>query len=140
MIQLKFKGWRATALHSKAHVTRWLGSVADGMRDVFRQGMLGPHTGRVYRRRGRVHQASVNRRRAEYPASDTGRLLASLRAESTDRTARVGTGAPYAAYLRSGTSRMKRRKMSDDALDEGYKSTRQGVRGWVSWQKGKKKR
>jgi hypothetical protein len=100
--------------------------------------MLGPHSGRIYRRRGgRRHQASVNRPGAEYPANDSGRLLASLKSRQTKDSATIGTDAHYAKYLRTGTRKMARRKMSDHALTEGAEAAKGQSVGWVQWARGK---
>lgn len=64
----------------------------------------GPKTGRVYRRRGIVHQASAP---GQPPATDTGFLVNSIYVER-DGPARmtVGSRLAYAAYLEFGTQRM----------------------------------
>ena len=74
-----------------------------------------PKTGRTYRRRGVEHQASAP---GEAPASDTGRLAASIRT-SYDLDAIVGTvtaSTAYAAALEYGTPRMAPRPYMRVAL------------------------
>ena len=69
----------------------------------------GPKSGRVYRRGGVTHQASAA---GQYPASDTGRLAASVRMElptAGDMTGRVGTAVEYGPFLEFGTSKMAAR-------------------------------
>lgn len=50
----------------------------------------GPKTGIIYKKAGRVHQASSP---SEYPASDTGDLLRSIWSEVEDRLARLDAAA-----------------------------------------------
>jgi phage gpG-like protein len=69
-----------------------------------------------------------------WPNSRTGRLKGSIRFEVANDSVTIGTNAPYSGFLRSGTSRMARRKMSDNALQEGMKSGRLGR--WVEWSRG----
>ena len=75
----------------------------------------GPKTGRVYRRRGVEHQASAP---GEAPASDTGRLVGSIRTEYNMRTlsGRVIASTTYAAALEYGTPRMEPRPYMRPAL------------------------
>lgn len=74
-----------------------------------------PKTGRIYRRRGVYHQASAP---GEPPASDTGRLVKSIRTEfDFDRlVGRVIASTKYAALLETGTSRMAARPFMRPAL------------------------
>lgn len=70
-----------------------------------------PKSGRVYEKYDprRTHTASAP---GQYPASDTGRLLGSVRMElptSARLVGRVGTAVDYGAYLEFGTSRMTAR-------------------------------
>ena len=74
-----------------------------------------PKTGRVYRRRGVEHQASAP---GEPPASDTGRLVNSIRTEydQSNLVGRVVAGSAHAAYLEFGTQRMEPRPFMRPAL------------------------
>lgn len=74
-----------------------------------------PKTGRIYRRRGVEHQASAP---GEAPASDTGRLAASIRTRYEDNyfTGIVVASTLYASYLEFGTSRMEPRPYMRPAL------------------------
>lgn len=69
-----------------------------------------PGTGRVYRRGGVVHQASVP---GSPPAPDRGRLRASITwkpgPEGDAPWVEYGTNVGYAGYLEFGTSRMQAR-------------------------------
>lgn len=72
-------------------------------------------TGRIYRRRSVTHQASAP---GEPPASDTGRLVGSLRTEY-DFDHLKGTlmaSTSYAGYLEFGTQRMAPRPFMRPAL------------------------
>jgi len=125
-----FTNWRNFAPTKNLPLLgRWLHNVGDEAQAVFRAGMTGAHSGLVYRKRGgRLHQASAPN---EYPANDSGRLLASMRKRKRKDEVTIGTTAAHGRYLRSGTSRMRRRKMSDNALLEGGARARQASRGWV---------
>ncbi len=61
----------------------------------------GGRTGRTYRRRSISHQASAP---YEWPKSDTGRLVSSIRSDSIGfLTAAVGSDLIYSEYLENGT-------------------------------------
>jgi phage gpG-like protein len=68
------------------------------------------------------------------PGSETGGLLGSISSYATNSEAVVGSGMPYSRYLRNGTRYMARRKMSDNALQEGMRQAQLGR--WVIWQRG----
>jgi HK97 gp10 family phage protein len=72
-------------------------------------------TGRIYRRRGVEHRASAP---DEAPASDTGRLVNSIRTDYrlAELTGIVSASTAYAAYLEYGTSRMAPRPYMRPAL------------------------
>jgi HK97 gp10 family phage protein len=75
----------------------------------------GAKTGRVYQRRGVVHQASAP---GQPPASDTGRLVNSI-VTSYDIEQLSGTvqaGTEYAPYLEYGTAKMAPRPFMRPAL------------------------
>lgn len=75
-------------------------------------------TGRVYRRRGRVHQASAP---GQPPATDTGLLRASVHTrsgrDSGGQYREVGTGQAVGVYLEKGTRRILPRPWLVPALD-----------------------
>lgn len=134
MISFEFKGWRMFKAKKKPEVVRkWLHRVADEAQKVFTKGMRGRHSGQIYYRRGGSHQASAP---GEYPANDTGNLLASMKQHVTTREATIGTNVFYAKFLREGTGKMRRRKMSDNAMHEGAAKARPSFRGWVAWVRG----
>lgn len=139
-MRLEFLPWpRFRAFRDRAQTRKWLKSVAAEGRAAFASGMRnGPHTGRVYRRRGgRLHQASAP---GEFPAKDTGRLLASLKSHTGKDEAVIGTNMFYSKFLREGTRKMARRRMSDDALQLGIDASRKTSKGWVKWLKTKQNR
>lgn len=74
-----------------------------------------PKTGRIYRRRTVEHQASAP---GEPPASDTGRLVASIRTDydTSELVGRVTASTEYAAALEYGTARMAPRPFMRPAL------------------------
>lgn len=80
--------------------------------------LQGSKTGREYRRRSVVHKASAP---SEAPASDTGRLAASIQTTAKDNGMTVevaaGTGiVDYAVHLEYGTRNMAERPFMRPAL------------------------
>lgn len=77
-----------------------------------------PGTGRIYRRKGRVHQASAP---GEPPAVDTGLLRASVRSsvgrDERGLVATIGTNQKVGVYLELGTRYMAPRPFARPALD-----------------------
>ncbi len=130
------RGWKRFAAAKRPKVIkRWLKGVGAESYDVFKAGMLGRHTGRIYSRPGgRRHQASAP---GEYAANDTGDLLRSAKSTQTRDSATFGTNKAYSKYLREGTGRMKRRKMSDNALKEGGLRARSLSSGWAGFNRRK---
>src|SRR5262245_65258595 len=61
-----------------------------------------------------------------WPHRRSGGLLGSISSYATDSEAVVGSNMPYSIFLRTGTSLMARRKMSDDALKEGMTKAQLG--------------
>jgi HK97 gp10 family phage protein len=85
-----------------------------------KQSMNEGHHGRIYRRGGRVHQASAP---GEPPAIDFGNLLNSINSELVEASAEfavaeVGTNAEYAPPLEYGTATMAARPFMRPATDE----------------------
>lgn len=83
--------------------------------EAIRRVLEPPKTGRIYRRRGIEHQASAP---GESPASDTGRLVNSIRTRYADDylVGIVSASTAYAAFLEFGTSRMEPRPYMRPAL------------------------
>lgn len=90
----------------------WLVEVRVGAIRTLREGIQnGPHTGERH--------ASLMRRSSkegEYPASQTGNLLASIRSQQLADEIAIGTNTPYSGFLAAGTKHMGPRKMSAEAL------------------------
>jgi hypothetical protein len=124
MIRLAFEPWRGLTVYRDIDAQRaMLADVARIGRRHMQAGMKGPHTGRTYTlRNGQRHTASVDQTRREYPAVRTGSLLRSIGTETNATEAKIGTRKSYARYLRTGTIKMKRRRMSDTALHFGAKA------------------
>lgn len=103
----------------------------------------GSRSGRVYRRkpktsRGRqiVHQASrgqPNSSQSEYPKSDSGRLVISIRSSVTKRfESNVGSNLPYAEYLEEGTRNMDARPWLSRAGRESEPDIKKKLRSVLS--------
>lgn len=74
------------------------------------------HTGRVYRRGTRIHQASAA---GETPAIDFGTLLNSVGSrQASETSAEVFTSAEYAPMLEFGTAYMEARPFMRPAVDQ----------------------
>jgi HK97 gp10 family phage protein len=86
----------------------------------------GTKTGRLYTRNGIQHQASAV---GEYPATDTGELIASIAVEiDADKLgASVQATAPHAEYLEFGTSKMRARPF----LQPSAEATRPRMRAFL---------
>ena len=136
MLIFQLKAWeRFWARKDNKIIRQYLKTVKDKSQEIFTKGMKGPHSGRIYRRKGgRTHQASAP---GEYPANDSGKLLASMKGRVTSTETTIGTDEYYAKWLRTGTKdgKLKRRKMSDSALKEGRQASQGKLKGFVSWSK-----
>lgn len=130
----KFKPWRRFSAYRDRSATRdFLKDTADTAESLFKKSVKGgPKTGRIYRRKNGTHQASAA---GEYPANESGGLLGSISSRVTGDRAEIGSSKFYAKFLRSGTSKMKRRKMSDDALQAALPQTRARMRSWARWKR-----
>jgi phage gpG-like protein len=122
MIEISFKEWAPFwAKRDKAAFKRWLKVVAQESEKAFKGGMKS------------YPSAS---RPGQYPAVRTGKLRSSVSSRVTDNSVIVGSSTPYAGYLRYGTRKMARRKMSDNALKEGMAAAKKRASKWVGWSKG----
>lgn len=135
MALFSFTPWRKLEVDYRPEsIRKFFLDVAKEGKKAFQEGMDGKHTGRVRRAKNRSNsRASVNRARAEYPANDSGRLRKSISGRSTPTSATIGTNTDYSVFLRAGTKSMRRRKMSDDALQAGIARARGSLRDWVQW-------
>ena len=121
-MELSLKPWRRfRAEKDDAVIRRWLGDVAEKSEEAFRKGID---------RTGRFPPAS---RPGQYPAIRSGALKGSISSTSDSDSATVGSGVFYAVFLRTGTRKMARRAMSDNALREGSEGARGSLRGWAKW-------
>jgi hypothetical protein len=122
-ITITFTPWRRfRARKDHAAIRRWLESVGEASVRAFREGASRQWPG------GDAPGSSPG----EWPMKRTGSLLASIKYEMGGDEVTVGSNMYYSRYLREGTLPMGgRRKMSDDALEEGMKHARLGR--WVEW-------
>lgn len=133
-MNLTFKGWERFRAWKQASVIKaWLGAVRKDAQQVFKAGMNGPHSGNVGYRKGGGR--FIRSAKGEYPAVDSGALIASMKTNQQIDSATIGTGMYYAKWLRGGSRFMARRKMSDNAIREGAAIAEPKSRGWVAWQK-----
>jgi hypothetical protein len=121
-----FTAWRSFLVILDKGVTQaYLRRMGARAEREFKNGISSPKTGRVYRRSGgRVHRASAP---GEFPAKDSGAHVATVAHKVGKDSVIVGSGMHYAKYLRNGTSKMARRRMSDDALRAAMEKDTIGV-------------
>lgn len=116
-ITIEFIPWRPFhARKNDAAIQGWLQRIADASKAAFSGGMGsgGPSAP------------------GAWPNSQTGGLKGSIQTEVTSNSMTIGTSMPYSGFLRSGTSKMARRKMSDNALQEGMAAGGRLTK-WVEW-------
>lgn len=118
-ITIEFQPWAwFRAKKDDAAIRVWLDSIGEAAEAVFRGGM------------GSYPPASAP---GAWPHSRTGSLRGTIRHETTSDSVTIGTSMPYSIFLRAGTSRMARRKMSDNALQEGMRAAGGRLAHWVYW-------
>lgn len=118
-ITLQFTSWgEFHARKRPGAVHDWLDDIGKASVEAFRNGMSGHYP-----------PASAP---GAWPHNRSGDLKKSIRHEVGGDVLTVGTQEIYAVYLRYGTTRMARRKMSDNALEEGMKSAG-NIKRWVEW-------
>jgi phage gpG-like protein len=116
-IEIEFSPWGNFRARKKPEAIRsWLKGIGDAGTEAFRSGM------------GKWRPASAP---GAWPNSRTGRLKGSIRSVVASDSVTIGTSTPYSGFLRTGTKKMARRKMSDNALKEGMQQSRLGK--WVEW-------
>ena len=134
MTTIEFKPWHlpAAVKHPEA-VRGFLQDAADSTLRLLRTGMLGPKTGRVYKRKSGTHRASAAN---EYPARDGGALFSSAGSVVKTTQEQTGTSRPYSIYLKTGTRKMRARRMSDQAHREAMPGVRARMKAFAGWQRG----
>ena len=121
MIEISFKQWAPFwAKRDKRAFRRWLQLVSEESLKAFKN-------------MKRYPPASKS---GQYTAIRTGRLRRSIRSRVTDTSVEISTNTPYSGYLRYGTRKMARRKMSDSALREGMAAAKKRASKWVGWSRG----
>jgi hypothetical protein len=116
-LSLEFMPWSAfRARKDNTAIRSWLQQVAKASEAAFKGGM------------GNYPPASDP---GAWPNIRTGNLKGSIRTEVTSDSMTIGSNMRYSIFLRTGTSIMARRKMSDNALQAGIKAAQLGH--WVGW-------
>ncbi|MGL5736573.1 MAG: hypothetical protein ACRCYS_17050 [Beijerinckiaceae bacterium] len=122
MIGFEFKPWRKIRAYKDPNaITRLLHDTVNTAESKFKGGMKG------------YPPASSP---GQYPAIRTGRLRGSIRKRVALAEAEIGSNMFYSIFLRMGTRKMARRKMSDDALKEGSKIARSRMRPFAKFKVG----
>lgn len=134
-MQLEFIPWRKFwPKRFKQVDRRYLTNIAYSAASAMRKGMRGAHKGSVAKRQdGTLFNRSTP---DEFPAVDSGKLIASMRTHVRSDEAGIGTNVFYSKFLREGAKHLARRRMSDTAL----RRAREGnpfPRGWVAWNRRK---
>ena len=120
-LEISFKQWAPFwAKRDKAAFKRWLQLVAN-------------ESEKAFKKMGKYPPASSP---GEYPAVRSGRLRRSIRTKVSDTGVEISSNTSYAGYLRYGTRKMQRRKMSDNALKEGLAAAKKRAKTWVGWSHG----
>lgn len=131
-MRITFVPWRQfSAIKDRALISAWLRKSAQTTHRVFGARMEASRGGRLYTHefrtingrsvpmrnllRARPHRASAP---GAFAAVDKGLLRRSIREVVTQDQFEIGTNTHYAKYLKDGTKRMKKRKMSKEALLE----------------------
>lgn len=122
MIEIRFTPWRPF------HAFRDLSRVRAFTRAVEREGVRRFKAGM-----GHYPPASAP---GAWPNRRTSRLHASVAGRSSQWEATIGSGMFYSIFLRMGTRKMARRKMSDNALREAIPAARPALRGFARWRHG----
>ncbi|QIW87646.1 hypothetical protein Ab1vBOLIVR4_gp129 [Agrobacterium phage OLIVR4] len=138
-MKIEFRPWkRFYASQDQRVIQRFLSEAADVVLKRLRDGLRNPpKTGKFYTGRSKRRiQASVNRALAEYPARDTGDLLRSAKRRVGRDEMEVGTGMFYSNFLRDGTSKMARRKMSDTSMEESLPKLEGKIGRFAYWKRG----
>jgi hypothetical protein len=134
MIALRFKPWNKFHAEMDPDVfKRYLQLVAKESENAFKRGANRFKTGRIYRYNGRDVQASGP---GDWPAKRSGALLGSIQTRVLAKEVEIGTNISYGPYLAGGTSKMAKRKMMKEALQEGMKNARSRLKNWVKWEMG----
>lgn len=106
-----FKPWRPMkAVKSEPAINAYLVETGKAVKSKFIDELAGSKSGRMYG----GHRASAP---GEYPAHWRGALLAGTNYTVSSRSVEIGSTAPHAKYL-MGTSKMKKRRMFDNAMKE----------------------
>lgn len=126
MITITFTPWAPFHARKKnEEIQRWLKAISDASVQAFRAGASRQWPG------GDAKGSAPG----EWPMRRTGGLFGSVRGEVTSDSVTIGTSQRYSIFLRMGTRTMGgRRKMSDNALEEGRRKAKLGH--WVEWCKG----
>jgi phage gpG-like protein len=119
-VTIQFTPWNDFhARMDKSTVHDWLDDIGKASVQAFRNGMSGHYP--------------PSSAPGAWPHNRTGDLRKSIKHEVSGDVLTVGTQEIYAVYLRYGTSRMARRKMSDNALQEGIAKSGGIKSRWVQW-------
>jgi hypothetical protein len=119
VISIQFTPWTPFyARKDPGTIKSWLQAIGEASKQAFSGGM------------GSYPPASAP---GAWPNSRTGSLKGSIAIEVTESSMTIGSNMPYSIYLRTGTSKMARRKMSDDALKEGMSKSDGTLGHWVRW-------
>jgi hypothetical protein len=126
VITITFTPWAPFhARKDKAKIRRWMQDISDASVEAFRAGASRQWPG------GDAKGSAPG----EWPMRRTGGLRGSIRGEVTGDSVTIGTSQRYSIFLRMGTRTMGgRRKMSDNALEEGRRKAKLGR--WVEWSRG----
>jgi hypothetical protein len=122
VIEISFEPWGPFRARKRTEdIHSWLEKVAAASKSAFEAGMAGSPPG----------PGSAGR----YPGIRTGALRGSIKTLVGGDRMEIGTNMPYSLFLRDGTSKMAKRKMSYEALKEGMAAVGR-LQLWVEWTRG----
>lgn len=135
-MKIEFKPWgRFSAFKDDRQIRRFLSGAADIVLKRLKDGLKNPpKTGKFYIGKSK-RRIQASRALAEYPARDTGDLFRSAKKRVARDEMEVGTNMFYSRFLREGTSKMGRRKMSDTALEESLPKIEGTIGRFAYWKR-----
>lgn len=129
-IEIHFPKYHAAFNREAVH--QFLKEIGEGTKNKMVTEAAGPKSGRIYVVKGREYQASAP---GEYPANKFGDLSASYGVEQDAEGVTIGTNIKYAKYLRTGTTKMMKRKMLKEALQDTLEHHHM-MKPFAEWRRG----
>lgn len=125
MIELKFKFddkdleiFKLNNFKFADNIDKVIKRIAVDIRNTAVKGISqGTRHGKIYKRKNTIHQASAP---GEYPKTDKGRLVNSIRTDFRFLEADIGSDVNYSQYLETGTKNMRPRPWLQPSLEANH--------------------